>query len=722
MRKLWYRIILLVMAYSLWVVPPASAHAVLVRSTPAANAVLAQPPVQVEIFFSEPLEPELSSIRVFDSENLSVDAGDVRVDPSNPARLTVSLHFLPDGVYTVTWKVVSSIDGHQTTGSFPFAVGATDAAQLTGVQPTTTFRLPFSTLVSKFLMLASLAVLLAHRLFSALVWDRAIRAIGQPVTRPPLWEALYHIGLIGLLIGIGLGMLAQGGQSTGRELAFPWDPEQGRILGETRLGVIWLARLALAMLVVWLAAREETLLRDWSSFAVNLALLFTVTLTSHAATEARPLLPILADWVHLIGMAFWLGGLVYLFTAIRHSRLMDAQRRTRLTSSLAGRFSVCASIFIGLIGLTGLYSAYLRLGSWSAWLTSLYGNALLVKQIFVAGLLVIAAINLLVISPRLRGSADTNTISRFGKLLILELTFAGLLLASVSFLTYIPPARIPSPATDLRDSAQVDDLDMELSIAPGRIGQNTFVLRLSSHGEALRSAREVLLRFISPQGDVPASDLELLAQGDGTFSAQSAHLAASGDWQVQAIVRREEHFDAYANFRFTLPEPGGRRHGLLRVTTQTGLLILFIGLLCGLLALLVPARPALRLGTGMPLAFLMAGLGIWLLVRPPPASIAPENPIPFSDESVAAGKLLFLTNCAPCHGPAGRGDGPVGVTLNPRPADLTQHAIPGIHTDAQLFEWITNGFPGSTMPAFKSTLSDTDRWHLVNFIRSLAPK
>jgi hypothetical protein len=46
----------------------------------------------------------------------------------------------------------------------------------------------------------------------------------------------------------------------------------------------------------------------------------------------------------------------------------------------------------------------------------------------------------------------------------------------------------------------------------------------------------------------------------------------------------------------------------------------------------------------------------------------------------------------------------------------------GIHTDAQLFEWISNGFPGSSMPPFKASLSDTDRWHLVNFIRSLAPQ
>jgi hypothetical protein len=59
--------------------------------------------------------------------------------------------------------------------------------------------------------------------------------------------------------------------------------------------------------------------------------------------------------------------------------------------------------------------------------------------------------------------------------------------------------------------------------------------------------------------------------------------------------------------------------------------------------------------------------------------------------------------------------------VNPR-LGPEQHAIPGIHTDAQLFEWITNGFPGSQMPAFRATLSDTDRWHLVNFIRTLAPK
>jgi mono/diheme cytochrome c family protein len=135
----------------------------------------------------------------------------------------------------------------------------------------------------------------------------------------------------------------------------------------------------------------------------------------------------------------------------------------------------------------------------------------------------------------------------------------------------------------------------------------------------------------------------------------------------------------------------------------------------------IPVKPAQRLGVGLHEVLLLQGLGTYYLARPIPVNIEQVNPIPPNRESVAAGQALFIAHCASCHGPAGKGDGPVGLTLNPRPADLTQHAIPGVHTDAQLYEWITNGFPGSAMPAWKSTLSDTDRWNLVNFLRTFAP-
>ena len=728
-RARW--LIVIVLLYSGWAAMPVRAHALLLRSNPAANAVLQQPPVQVELFFSEALEPQLSSIRVLDGNNVSVDADDVRIDPADPTRMTVSLRSLNDGVYTVTWKALSAVDGHQSVGTFPFAVGNVNREAVSSVQQSSSFRLPFSTLLSKFLILASLALLLGQQLFITLVWEPALNADQNESTstntRPPVWNTLYRIGLVGVMVSIGLGFLAQSGQSTGRELGLPWDLETGRILIETRLGIIWLSRLGLVMLAVWLASRPESPLRNRGGFAVNLVLLFMVPLTSHAATEARPFLPVLADGLHLLGMTFWFGGLVYFLAAVRHLRGLDGQLRTRLGSLLTAQFSINALVFVSLIGLTGLYSAYLRVGSLPALLDTLYGHVLLLKQGFVIGLLVIAAINLLVISPRLRqdrlqGIANVELVERFRKLLIVELTFASLLLASVSFLTYLPPAKVASPNSDLRGRTNVDDLTMQILISPGRVGQNTFTLTaMTSEGHPLHSAKEVLLRFTPNQPNIAPSELELIGQGDGTFTAKGTYLSIPGNWQVQAVVRRQDKFDAFANFNFTLQNPGEASQARA-IPRQAGLLILCLGLLCAVFTSSFPVRAAVRLGAGIPAALLLVGLGILYMARPIPVSTEQANPIPANRESIEAGQALYIANCASCHGPTGKGDGPVGLALNPRPADLSQHAIPGVHTDAQLYEWITNGFPGSAMPAWKSRLSDTDRWNLVNFVRTFAPK
>ena len=716
--------LILILIYTGWAVPSASAHAVLLRSNPEANSVLSQAPVQVELFFTEPLEPNLSSIQVFDSNNRIVDAGDVRVDPIDPTRMTVTLHALSPGVYTVSWKALSTIDGHQTVGSFPFAVGDENAAAVAAIPESSTARLPFTALASKFMLLASLALLVGQRLFTMLIWNPVVKS--DSVSRPEHWSRLYRIALIGVLLAVGIGMLSQAGQTQARELSFPWDPETGRILTETRLGSIWLVRLALAMLAVWLTGGKRSPWKDWAAFAVTLALLLTVTLTSHAATEARPFLPILADWLHLVGMAFWLGGLVYLFTGIRHLQTLEGSMRTRLTALLTSRFSIHAIIVVALIGLTGMYSAYLRVGSWSAALSSLYGHTLLLKQVFVAGLLVIAAFNLMVISPLLKraqqeGIAETTVVSRFRKSLLLELTFAGLLLANVSFLTYIPPAKTVSLNTDITRSARVDDLRLDLSISPGRVGENTFTLQLTENGEPVLFAREVLLRFASGEPGLAPSELELISQGDGSFAARGTYLSLAGDWQVQAVVRREDRFDAFANFDVSPRSPdSGRESSAL--PRQVGLLLLSISLLTGLLTAWSNAPRGLQLGLGTPLTILIFALGVFYLASPVPVETAQVNPIPPNRESIAKGQELYSTNCAACHGETGAGDGPVGLTLNPRPADLTQHVVPGVHPDAQLFEWITNGFPGSQMPAFRTALSDTDRWHLVNFIRTFAPQ
>jgi len=723
-RKTWLFFIVLI--YSALAVTSVSAHALLLRSNPQANAVLEQPPVQVELFFSEPLESKLSSIKVIDTNGVIVDVGDVRVDPADVTRMTVSLRALTDGVYTVTWKAVSSIDGHQTVGTFPFAVGDANASAVSAIQQSSTASLPFSALLAKFLLLTALAILAGQRLFIALVWDPALKSNRDAVTEPAIWTTFYRIGIIGVLLAILVGILSQAGQTSGNELSLPWDPEVGRILTETRLGLIWLARLALVLVITWSASDKRSHWKPWLAFVASVGLLFTVTLTSHAATEARPLLPVLGDLIHLIGMTFWLGGLIHLFTGIRQLQLLDDELRTKLSSLLTNRFSINALVFVALIGVTGFYSASLRVGTWAALFDSIYGHVLFIKQIFVAGLLVIAAINLLIISPRLsrareQGIANSAVLANFGRILVVEITFAVLLLASVSFLTYLPPAKVASQDTEFTDLKQADDIKIEIYIAPAHVGENEFMIMLISNGQPVDTAKKVLLRFTPSQANIPPSELQLLSDGDGMYSARGTYLSLPGKWQVQAVVRRDNKFDAFANFDLALQAPGSGNKNSAS-SKWTGGLILVLGLLLALLTDATKANRLTRFGLGIPLALLLLVFGIYYLTRPVIVEAGQANPIPANQESVTTGEQIYVVNCAPCHGVTGKGDGPVGLTLNPRPADLTQHAIPGVHTDAQLFEWITNGFPGSRMPAWKASLSDTDRWNLVNYIRTMAPK
>ena len=229
----------------------------------------------------------------------------------------------------------------------------------------------------------------------------------------------------------------------------------------------------------------------------------------------------------MIGMCFWLGGLAYLLSGLRELRKLDDILRTRLTSLAVERFSLMALISVGVIGVTGLYAAWLRVGTVQALYTSIYGDALLVKQVFVAGLLLLAAVNLLYISPRLRrarldGTGNVPLLAHFSKMVAGEVTLGCLLLMSVSLLTYLPPARIIPPSFDLDGSALAGDLSVTIKISPGTVGQNTFTVHLTSGGKPVQAVKEALLRFTPSQSNVPPSEAQLLAVGNGDYSVKEA--------------------------------------------------------------------------------------------------------------------------------------------------------------------------------------------------------
>ena len=115
----------------------------------------------------------------------------------------------------------------------------------------------------------------------------------------------------------------------------------------------------------------------------------------------------------------------------------------------------------------------------------------------------------------------------------------------------------------------------------------------------------------------------------------------------------------------------------------------------------------------------LAGIAVLACFLPPAVRAA----------DVAAGKQVFVTNCASCHGEGGKGDGPVGAVLDPPPRDFTQgdfkfdtdgDGTPG--TDADLNALIVQGaaaFGGSPLMAPWPTLSDDDVVNVIAYIRSM---
>src|SRR5438477_2959915 len=102
----------------------AFAHANLERAEPASGTQLDQPPRQLQLFFSEAVDSSFSRVQLLNAQRDAVDRGDSHVAPNDSRSLVVSLpDQLSNGVYTVSWRTLSTVDGHTVNGAFPLIIG-----------------------------------------------------------------------------------------------------------------------------------------------------------------------------------------------------------------------------------------------------------------------------------------------------------------------------------------------------------------------------------------------------------------------------------------------------------------------------------------------------------------------------------------------------------------------------------------------------------------------
>ncbi len=103
-----------------------------------------------------------------------------------------------------------------------------------------------------------------------------------------------------------------------------------------------------------------------------------------------------------------------------------------------------------------------------------------------------------------------------------------------------------------------------------------------------------------------------------------------------------------------------------------------------------------------------------LLLTAYPVPVAPRK-LP----EIRLGQTLYQAQCASCHGAAGNGDGPLAPNLDPKPIAFTDHERAATRSLMALYQVVSQGVPGTSMPAF-TTLSDDDRWALAWYVGTMA--
>ena len=708
------------------VVPPAGAHANLVRSSPSPGTAVDPAPPVVYAEFSEAIDPGYSSLEVLDANGEPVTTGPTEADPTSRTAMLVPVADLSDGTYVVVWRTLSVVDGHVIRGSFAFGVGEPVAADV-AVAVASIESSPAAS-AARWLLFVGVAVLIGAPL-QVLVQRRRAPAERRRVVERRTAPMLLGGGLLALAGQIGLlgtQILILGGDSLLAGF--------GEVFGAGQWGVLWIGRTAALVVAFVLADQASSSSSGERRGAVafggvalaGVVMAVTISLGSHAAalTDVGPALA--ADLIHLLAVGVWVGGLPVLLLVVWQARGMrpGGSAAADLTE-VAARFSAVATVAVGLIVVTGVYSAWLQVQEPERLWSTEYGLLLVVKLALVAPLLALGGVNLGWTRPRLAASGAVGRRARrsLRTLVAAEIVLAAAVLGVVGVLTEREPARQVSGDVPLavEGVGASGDTRVRLRVVPGRPGPNTVEVDVASRGvQAADADIELQLRYLDT--DLGTTVERPVRTAGGTFEAETDAFALAGAWQVLAIVRQPGAFDARAPVRLNIGSPTAVGVAEVDATVAVRLWGLALAGMGFVLAVATLARQGWatrvrRTGTGAGFAAILLGAG--LLIIGPQQGVAPSavNPIPPDDVSVSAGREIYEAECVSCHGPAGRGDGPLAATLDPPPLDLVIH-VP-LHPDDALFGFVFNGVEGTGMPAFGERYGELDTWHIINFIQTL---
>jgi copper transport protein len=503
-------------------IPAASAHAALVSSNPSEGAQLSTWPAAVTMTFSEMPDPKLSVVHVLDSSGRDVEAAGVTSVPGSAKQLRIGVKpNLPDGVYTVAWRVVSQVDGHVTAGAFAFGVGvpAGPVRASTSV-PTTPGPSPLS-VVGKILLYAGLSLLVGAAATGSL-------AFGGDVPRRQVLlisaGGASFLGAIAMLLAeratVGVSMSTLLSSSAGH--AYVW------LVGVTLLAAV----------VAAVGARRPSSATLVLAGGVAAAAMLVRVIGGHAAAAGTEWIQVAVQWLHFLSVGIWVGGFLPVLLLVLERRAAGAPTPVREVR----RFSSMAAVGLAGVVVTGAVRAVSGMGLHEILhvFSTSYGTTLAIKVLVVAALVSLGTVNRYRSIPRLRRDSIL-----FRRVISMEIVAAVVVFALTGTLTGFAPrpgtaAGAPKASEVVATGADVaTTMRVRLVVTPGTPGRNAYRLAPTGYDTgAPVQATAVTLRFQAVgRPDVGASSLDLKPGPEGTWVGEGTQVSIQGTWTVTATIQ-----------------------------------------------------------------------------------------------------------------------------------------------------------------------------------------
>jgi putative copper export protein/mono/diheme cytochrome c family protein len=303
--------------------------------------------------------------------------------------------------------------------------------------------------------------------FECLVARPANRRAGAVLTSSPAlgWLAW---GSLALAIGSGAVWLVEvAAGMSGKPVAVALS--QGAVpivLTRTKFGEDWLLRFALAVLLGFclLVRRRASAAIGWTALVLAAAMLASLAWAGHGASTPGMAgdLHLAADFLHLLAAGLWLGTLPPLILFLAEGRRTSGSNWAIVAAAATRRYSTMAIASVVVLLAGGVVNTWFLAGTVPALVGTGYGRLLLTKIGLFIAMLMVAAVNLLRLVPRLgRGGTDNvvrRTVARLQSNAGIETALGLGVVAVVSVLGTIPPGLHSEPQWPIPFRLDIDAL------------------------------------------------------------------------------------------------------------------------------------------------------------------------------------------------------------------------------------------------------------------------